>query len=256
MKSDLILGAAIVGLIAAFTGSSPAQNQKEEQQKPTTSQSDASPEPSKPDQQPAKRPSAEEKESGWRQKILESLARNENAAVALSAIVTALFTGALVCATLLLWWAGKRHSERELRAYVSITEIGTREFVPNGHPETKITIENSGKTPAYDLRIVTTFDIHKIPRDEYLHSSAQSTDESKGVLGPGVEIISGGISRRPLTPQEHQATVRGEIAAFFFGIIEYTDAFKKRRFTNFRYVGKLSREGISWNVSEKGNEAG
>ncbi len=198
----------------------------------------------------------QKEQNGYWKNIFRWIDNHDKRVVAVATIVMAAFTVVLAIANYGLWKGARKHSERELRAYVSITEIGTRNFVPNGRAETKVTIKNSGKTPAYDLRIVTTFDIHKIPRDEFRHSSAQGTDESKGVLGPGIEIIAGGISRRPLTPQEHQATVRGEIAAFFFGMIEYTDAFKKRRFTNFRYVGKLSREAVSWNVSEKGNEAG
>jgi hypothetical protein len=245
----LLVGAFVV---LSFQPSS-AQDEKHEQQSPTASQGSPSPAILEPNQQTQTRPSVEEKQNSRLGKLIRWLDRNDKATVALSTISTAAFTGALVLATLALWLAGRRHSERELRAYISITELGTEGFWPLSCPKTEAVIKNCGKTPAFDFKILVAFDLHKIPRDEF--SLPKQIDQCRGTIGPGVEITAGGISKKALTKEAYEGVIRGEGAAFFFGSIEYTDAFKKKRFTNFRYIGKATGKGIDWEATESGNDS-
>lgn len=232
----------------------PAQAIQESEQ-PTIQNSPADPLVNKKQNKSDKRPDKEEGNKGYFSKAFYFVREYNAEIVTLSTVIMALFTCALAISTQRLWKSGERHSERELRAYVSVTEINTTGFRPLSSPETAITIKNSGKTPAYDFKIERTFDLHKIPRNEFHPYPSESPDRSSGSIGPGVEISAGGCSRRPFTAEEYKAVICGEIALFFFGRIDYTDAFKKNRFTNFRYIGKASRRGITWDVAENGNDS-
>jgi hypothetical protein len=100
----------------------------------------------------------------WFDRFVDSCARNDKAAVAISTIAVAAFTLALVIATLALWWSGWRQSKNELRAYVSFSPLTVNNFIPLGaqrplpfgatHPvEIVFTMFNHGKTPAFNVRV-------------------------------------------------------------------------------------------------------
>jgi hypothetical protein len=251
MRLSLAVGAFLV--ISCQTGS--AQDEKYEQQKPAEYQNSPNPKILEINQQTHERPSAKEDHNSRYEKLIRWLERNDKATVALSAISTAIFTGALVLATFALWVAGKRQSERELRAYVFITSLGSEEFRPLTRPMIEAVIKNSGKTPAFDFKVVSVFELHKIPRDEFYQPSSEQMEQARGTIGPGIEIRVGGTSPKALTQETYEAVIRGEGAAFFFGRVEYTDAFKKKRVTNFRYIGRASGKGIDWEAYKSGNDA-
>jgi hypothetical protein len=251
MRLSVIVGAFVV----LSCQPSSAQDEKYEQQNPAEYQNNPSPKKLETNLQTQERLNAKEDHYTRYEKLIRWLERNDKATVALSAISTAIFTGALVLATFALWLAGKRHSERELRAYVFITSLGTEEFRPLSRPMTEALIKNSGKTPAFDFKVVSIFELHKIPRDEFYHPSSEQMEQARGTIGPGVEIRVGGPAMKPLTDEVYEAVIRGEGAAFFFGRVEYTDAFKKKRVTNFRYIGKPSGKGIAWEAYKSGNDA-
>jgi hypothetical protein len=88
----------------------------------------------------------------WTQ-FVEHVERRSAFYVALSGIAVAGFTLALFIATFLLWFAGERHSERQLRAYVSTSSGSMRVVnIAQGGQGFQITIElrNAGQTPGYD----------------------------------------------------------------------------------------------------------
>ena len=63
---------------------------------------------------------------------------------------------------------------------------------------------------------------------------------------------------RPLTPTEIADIANGVRAIYLYGRIEYQDAFKKRRFTNFRhhYMGQFPPlPDAIVNFSDEGNDA-
>ncbi len=63
---------------------------------------------------------------------------------------------------------------------------------------------------------------------------------------------------RPLAANEIVDIANGARAIYLYGRVEYRDAFKKRRFTNFRlrYTGQFPPlQGAIFNFSESGNDA-
>jgi len=199
------------------------------------------------------RPAEKEDREGYKPWLLKFADRYGNAINALSTLVMAVFTVALFVSTHLLWKSGEKHSERELRAYVCLDGVTTPAF--QGSTETRALIRNRGQTPAYDLKVVATFDLHALPRTEFLPYRKQQPNQSSGLVGPDSEIsmVLAGVA---LTPERVQALRDGTCALFFYGRVDYRDAFGRNRFTNFRHIGTLHPVGaITWDVTETGNDA-
>lgn len=63
-----------------------------------------------------------------------------------SAAIVAVFTGVLTLCTVVIWLSEKKRSERELRAYISVTGVIVKALHFNdGYIEAKIDIKNGGK---------------------------------------------------------------------------------------------------------------
>ena len=63
---------------------------------------------------------------------------------------------------------------------------------------------------------------------------------------------------RPLTQGEISEILLGSKAIYYYGVIQYRDAFKRKRSTKFRlvYAGKFPPpKGVIFSICEKGNEA-
>jgi hypothetical protein len=170
--------------------------------------------------------------------ILEALGHDW--IIAISAVVTAFFTGSLWFSTHLLWKAGERHSERQLRAYILIADGGIELMVTaagKNYLKISTTIKNFGQTPADAFRSWGLADIFdaKYP----VFHTGDSTRAS--VIAPGAtrdsEIVRGPISDADLT-----AIRDGKRAIFVWGRIDYVDAFGRDRF--FEYYNKNGREII------------
>src|SRR5437868_9091936 len=96
-----------------------AKQQTRDQNEPRQNNAKADPEtPPESQDQPQGRAAVQKKQDGRWNKFIEWTERNDKAVVAISTVIIAAFTAALFAATFLLWFAGERHSERELRAYV------------------------------------------------------------------------------------------------------------------------------------------
>ena len=168
----------------------------------------------------------------------------------------AAFTVALFAATYLLWKSGEKHSERELRAYVSVPGAGIGNFGASKRVQAKLHVRNCGQTPAYDLSLITTLGIRKLPRHDFEPSQKIEGLVSKGTVGPGDFVEVPQEMETALTPEICERIQRREIAIFFFGKITYRDAFEKQRFTNFRYIAEpTDSDTLNLTPTEDGNDS-
>ena len=173
--------------------------------------------------------------------------------VAVSTVVMAIFTIALSASTYLLWKSGKKHSERELRAYVHIDEANI-ELKQNGI-EAAISVKNAGQTPAYDFNVIATLDYYEIPRTKFEPYGTEG-ENSKGTVGPGIPVNIERCYPRALTTEQAQAIREHKFALFFYGRMEYRDAFENNRYTNFRFIGRFNARGkLFWDACEDGNDS-
>jgi hypothetical protein len=218
----------------------PAEQKAHDQREPDQNDSKARPEISpKSDDKPQGRAAVQKKEDGPWSKFIEWTEHNDKAVVAISTVVIAAFTFALFVATFLLWWAGERHSERELRAYVFISRGSVHNFRIGARMVARLEIQNTGRTPAYEVGCTVRFELARLPRGEFLHGENVDRFTSKSTLAAGQCVDTTGIFPVDLTEEAHTEIINGTLAPFVFGTINYRDAFKKLRDTHFRmaFVG-------------------
>jgi hypothetical protein len=180
--------------------------------------------------------------------------------VATFTLVLAFSTVGLWVATLALYRAGERHSERELRAYIVAT---VQAEIRNFHiatPTVVLGFVNAGQTPAHDVRLWTTSAVAVFPMEKRPTAPARTPDvgDSVGVIGPAGSFHSEHVPETPVTPAERQAVVEGRCAYFVYGELAYTDAFGRERHTSFChfYRGEAARrQGGPLASYHKWNEA-
>jgi hypothetical protein len=153
--------------------------------------------------------------------------------IAISAVVTAIFTGTLWWSTRTLWKAGEIHSERQLRAYLGVQ---TGKIISHDGGNTfivEITIINSGQTPARRVThsIAAELQILHGPPLDFLMPNRQP---GEWFLAPNTtftfvqDIAIGGASGTG-TIDAGQRTI------FTWGRVDFIDAFDRPQYIEFRY---------------------
>jgi hypothetical protein len=178
---------------------------------------------------------------------------NHDNIIAFGTVVIAFFTLALWWSTSKLWRAGEVHSERELRAYVSIVEIRLRDI---GDHDVRIVINNGGATPARQVEGFLNWVWYKgenrrIPADYDFATKAAEGDDTIFVLDAGApprEIIFPFGDQAFTAEQMIQAARSNLVTIFFYGEIRYVDVFGKRRATEFCYLYVPDRQGGGKNL--------
>jgi hypothetical protein len=158
-----------------------------------------------------------------------------------------------------------RNGRRQLRAYVFVNDAGLYDgsvMVPPvaahfNEPGVVINFKNSGQTPAY--KVVSWGEVKVIEpskEDTLVHPKMQELFTSH--IGAGTLMPKSMWFGRPLTPVEINEVHNNKLRIYFYGRIEYRDAFKMKRWTTFRYsyAGPFpAPAGVIFNVCEKGNSA-
>lgn len=175
--------------------------------------------------------------------------------------LVALFTLLLFAATWLLYRATKDlvagaadTAERQLRAYVSIVRSEIACVNPGGTPVAKLWVKNSGQTPAYSLNgmggiaMGVTFDSLPAPTG--------GAEKTVGSLAPGATDEQFHTCPRPLTETEVLALIAGRLTIWVYGKLEYIDAFKKKRITEYRLQvgGNAGIQGNQLAICQEGNK--
>lgn len=171
----------------------------------------------------------------------------------------------------------RQSSQREQRAYVMsessyivnvanplpvggkpAPETLARIVYPNG-PIAHMRIQNTGKTPAFEVRNWGDICIKEHPLRSQLPTKPAGLNANASILGPGI-ISTKRFTYFPLlTPKETSDLMAGTIAIYVYGEITYRDVFKKQHFTRYRLMHHIMGGviGVSTDLSfaEDGNEA-
>jgi hypothetical protein len=196
------------------------------------------------------------------QNISPSWSLSDKIAVIASVVAFLQFV-ALVWTVMVMIFNGRR----QLRAYLAVDTVGIFEgnMVSPPQPARVNTpgiamfIKNYGQTPAY--KVVSMARIAVIPViDETLSLvlPAQLEQRFATTLSAGSTFNKALWFDRPLTLNEIADIATGVRAIYAYGRIEYVDAFKKYRVSNFRlhYTGQFPPlPNAVLSISDKGNDA-
>ena len=159
------------------------------------------------------------------------------------------------------------NGRRQLRAYVQPENVGLSEgsiLTPPqparfNVPGIGMMVKNTGQTPAYDVVSWGQIAIIQITQED-IALRVPSTIEQRfpHTLGSGCTFTKALWHDRALTPPEIADILAGTRAIYYFGRIEYLDAFKKPHHTNFRlrYTGLFPPlPNVIFNFCEEGNDS-
>jgi hypothetical protein len=147
----------------------------------------------------------------------------------------------LFVATLGLWLAtvrlvrgAEKTAERQLRAYLGITQATASNFGAGQIFMVSITVKNSGQTPAYKVTQHYSIMGGAYPRKEPLPQVVVPGGPS--TLGPGEVHILEISMHRPLPGSAYSQITSGDAAIYIWGSIMYEDTFGSSRETRFSYI--------------------
>lgn len=144
-------------------------------------------------------------------------------------------------------------SERQLRAYITIRTAFVE--TTNSSVSPKVIFDNLGQTPAYSVKAVTVIALGAYPWDSRVPLPPVASQQ--GTIGPHVgfkvpgEPLKFGLSEQTRIAAENHAI-------WVTGRVEYVDAFRKNRSTNFRlyYHGPFNPgANLELSPDASGNEA-
>jgi hypothetical protein len=132
----------------------------------------------------------------------------------------------------------RRTGQRQVRAYII---AGATDIIMQGPEDAvsisvRITIRNTGQTPAHDVSIVAKTDLleHpiKLPFDFALERGA---DSSRSVLGAGRDAESTSPAERPFNADEmtRARNREGSSRIYTWGSVSYRDVFGRKHYTHF-----------------------
>lgn len=149
----------------------------------------------------------------------------------------------------------ERIAERQLRAYLTISETYISDIRSEFPPKAWFQIKNSGQTPAYAVRNFAKVTVKPFPFQGPFDVDLNEPG-SGAVIGPG-NSVTNNISFSGLPKEAIPMIANGTAALYFFGEIHYRDAFKKSHWIRFRlYHGgdrPVGEGGL--NGAQEGNEA-
>jgi len=176
---------------------------------------------------------------------------------------------ALVFATIMLWLAtrdlvleGRDASRKQLRAYLAATPQDIR-FLGGDWIQTYIDIENTGSTPARNVRHWTDWQI-RVPTNNTDFALPKESGHGNRPIAPRGKWTLG--FEMQLTPQQLAGLQTKMTEIFVWGRIEYADVFGNNQWLTFRFrnIGTVftqDRQGnrvpIGWSLFPEGsgNEA-
>jgi hypothetical protein len=181
----------------------------------------------------------------------------------IASIVAFLQFAALVWTVVVMILNGRR----QLRAYLAPENVGILEGNMLSPPQSAranvpgigMLIKNCGQTPAY--KVATWARIAVITVDNEALSLVlpdRLEERFTNTLSADSTFSKSLWFDRPLTANEITDIATGARAIYLYGRIEYVDAFKKSRFTNFRfhYIGQFPPlPDAVLLFSDKGNDA-
>jgi hypothetical protein len=180
-----------------------------------------------------------------------------------------MFTGGLFIATVALWWATRSlvvnaadTSKRQLRAYISATPFTMQHIGPNENLWIRFNAVNHGHTPAYSCtQSGDMFFLDHPLQENFTFPKLPSEHLSKLTLHSNLLFQGDVLATKKFTQAQwieaFQAPAIGGKRLYFFGQIDYVDAFRAKHLTRvcFSFKGfhdmmPLARDG-NWNEINK-----
>ena len=251
----MILSVLVAVAIAASTPE-PANIQEDggNQTPPANNQAQTSPAPTAVTEGSSNKGQGTKQNAGsYKNEFLAWCERNQGVITLFSTVAVAIFTGILTVYTVKAW----KSSKQELRAYVGVDATSFTESPTKGVTKAELVIKNSGQTPAFDFRIKANFWYYTLPRTEF-PLSEEVDRQSTATLNPGDILTAPIIFEAVVTDDTRKELIAGEAAFFLYGRMEYRDAFKARRFVNFRFIADNDPHAggtLRWRVTEEGNDS-
>lgn len=130
------------------------------------------------------------------------------------------------------------HSERALRAYVTVTPDGFTIQQGVIRFEANARLRNSGQTPAYRVIVSARTSILPLPLPVGFQFPVLEwqDDASRSTLGSGDEISTNAMNGTEFPQATLDEVVRpggGNVALYFWGRVNYEDAFARAHYTEF-----------------------
>jgi hypothetical protein len=151
----------------------------------------------------------------------------------LTATSVAIFTAVLTIFTVKLWGSGENYSQRELRAYLSVSPLWVLFF--NRTPPQQILVEaiikNHGQTPASEIRNI--YEIGVFKPDFQTPETATQRRDSEGTSFPSLDLSVRFFDSKTFSKEEVDDVCSGKRLIFVWGTIMYKDAFNRRWRTDF-----------------------
>jgi hypothetical protein len=151
------------------------------------------------------------------------------AITALTIILLALVTSGL----LVIAYLGISTTRTELRAYVAVAEAHLENIGDGQTPIAVLTIKNFGQTPAYQMTQWARVGADVFPLKNEPPKAKEDKTLPTRVLAPQGAVILRPEYKAPLTAGAIAALEAGTHAIYVEGKIEYRDAFKRKRRTNY-----------------------
>lgn len=146
-------------------------------------------------------------------------------------------------------------ARRQLRAYVFIDSVRITPVSVGAAPMVKVSFKNFGQTPAYN--VMATGRVALVPSFGEAPALTGDSAFNMGTQGPGAVATSSASLDPALTAEQGSKITDGSLTLFAYGLLQYTDAFKKQRFLRYRLRlvrGASEREPFMATCDE-GNEA-
>jgi hypothetical protein len=173
-------------------------------------------------------PDSSDKHSNSRAKDQKKKSDRWEKLVAKATVWIAAFTVLLFVATILLWWGGEKHSERELRAYLSVTPNILLDWFVGQNPGVDCVIKNHGQTPAFEINYV--FEANILIAGSTLPDATRVQNRNDSVF-PNGEVSTRFFSAQTFTQNQLLSVEAGTHRFYIWGVMSYVDSFKKRRQT-------------------------
>ena len=160
---------------------------------------------------------------------------------------------ALICTI----WITKGAAERQLRAYCLIARAEILNVEVGKRPKAKITIKNSGQTPAKNFWQVATMAYDTYPITRLSDPDFKKTNKVAHPVPPGGYLDIYPELGAVISEQAHiDALKSGAAAIYAVGEIGYEDAFGKKRRTKYKIFcgGPIGFSTNGMSAYEDGND--
>lgn len=127
----------------------------------------------------------------------------------------------------------RRIGESQVRAYLGDVNVAVEDFLPGHRPIYRISVKNTGQSPARDVKISIAVRLGPAPAISVMFrklSFMRLVNVPSGESAPQ-EIVGS----NPIALETYDYVMSGQISVVLGGVFHYRDVFGRRHLTVFRY---------------------